>query len=125
MPRVHEYVDGKGLYIKARHEGRITTYQVTAQGEQFLRRHGIGDGDEISGRDLVYMLGRGLIYTGGSGPGVLDDDLEGATVSSRLHAPPRSNSSSSTSKDNMPWGCLILVGIVVFLLVVGQCSGNG
>jgi len=123
MPRIHEYVDGRGLYIKARHEGRITTYQVTAKGEQLLRQHGFGPGHEMSGRDVMYMLDQGLIYTGGSGPGILDDDFAVQNPPSRFQQPvsqPR-----TSGEEDFNWGCLIAVGVVVFLVVLGQCAGGG
>lgn len=72
MPQVNRYKNKGGIYIRAVQGGRISTYQVTEQGEQELRRAGFGSGGEISQGDLKYLRENGFAYTRGSGPGVLD-----------------------------------------------------
>src|SRR4051812_6128807 len=70
MPRIHQYRDRRGLYIKARHGGRITTYQVTPDGARLLNGHG----SHLSPQELQVLIHSGLVYTGGSGPGCLDPE---------------------------------------------------
>ena len=108
MPKIHEYVNGRGLYIKARHKGKITTYQVSLQGEQVIRNRGLMPGSIINSSDLLDLINRGLIYTNNSGPGELHGDRK-----------IRSNYSlynEHSEIDNK--GCLIItILFVVFLLL--------
>ena len=69
MPIVHRYVDGRGYYIKTNIQGSIVTYQVTAQGAEYLHRNNQGDYSDISPQQLQYMIKRHMVYTGGAGPG--------------------------------------------------------
>lgn len=117
MPRIHQYVDGRGLYIKARHEGRITTYQVSVQGEQFLQEHGIGPGSEIDTVDLIFMLERGLIYTGGSGPGILDEEIPVKSPPSQFNQ--TSATPKTSSKEDINWGCAFIIAIFVMVIIIG------
>lgn len=71
MPVIHEYRDGRGLYILASHKRRITTYQVTAAGLEYLRKRGATNGSEISVRDLIWMRNQGFTFTNGTGAGDL------------------------------------------------------
>lgn len=78
MPVIHEYQDGRGLYIKANQGGRITTYQVSPEGATHLRRKGCTDGTSLSPTELQQMVLLGHAYTGGSGPGTIDPPLSGS-----------------------------------------------
>lgn len=70
MPVVHQYVDGRGYYIKSRIEGHIVTYQVTQNGAKFLQKEGRAyENARLSLDDLIWMQRKGYVYTHGSGPG--------------------------------------------------------
>lgn len=72
MPVVHGYVNQAGHYIKANQGGSMVTYQVTSDGEKYLRKRGKGDGSRVSPREVKKMRRRGWIYTRESGPGDVD-----------------------------------------------------
>lgn len=72
MPKIHAYSDGRSFYIKANHQGRITTYQVTPSGVQLLLKHGFRGGSYLNTEDLIAMINARYVYTGNSGPGHID-----------------------------------------------------
>jgi len=67
---LHRREDASGFYVRARLAGSWITWQVTGEGEQWLRKSGFGDGDSIDLELLDMMHDKGWLYTGGSGPGV-------------------------------------------------------
>jgi hypothetical protein len=69
MPVIHRYTDGRGHYIKTSFAKTMVTYQVTADGEHYLKRRGKRDGSRLSRPELQEMLRKGYIYTHGTGPG--------------------------------------------------------
>lgn len=75
MPKIHAYVDGRGHYIKTAFDGNIVTFQLTPQGEEYLRQKRWRDGASISTDQLIYMQKRRMLYTGGSGPGEIEPAL--------------------------------------------------
>jgi hypothetical protein len=115
MPKIHEYRDGKGLYIKASHRGRITTYQVTLEGAALLRRHGHGEGTALSPRDLNHLINNGYAFTGGSGPGVIGPPLPPAPPPSpAMPQPPRQAFGTHEPAPVFPPGCwLLLLALVI------------
>lgn len=58
--------------------GNWVTWQVTAEGEQWLKKSGFRDGESLDLELLEMFLDKGWLYTGGSGPGVA---LDGARPS--------------------------------------------
>jgi len=75
MPKIHQYVDGRGHYIKSAFKGVITTYQVSPDGEAYLSKLRIRDGNSIDVEKLLWMQKKGYIYTEGSGPGEIEPSL--------------------------------------------------
>jgi hypothetical protein len=75
MPKVRQYKDGKGYYIRSSFEGFITTYQVTPEGVRYFVKKGIGEGSILSVNDLLWMKSRGYLFTGGTGPGEIDPGI--------------------------------------------------
>jgi len=71
MPKIHKYSNSDSIYIKARHQGRMTTYQVTPRGAESLKRHGARPGGGITADDLISLIASGDAYTGKSGPGMV------------------------------------------------------
>ena len=69
MPKIHAYVNKIGFYIKSVHQGRITTYQVSKQGYNYLLNHGYEDSDEINVKFLLHLIKLRYVYTKGNGPG--------------------------------------------------------
>jgi hypothetical protein len=78
MPKVNKYKNKDGIYIRAAQGGQITTYQVTKEGEEAIRR--TGNGENISPSLLQCLKEQGLVYTGGTGPGVISSDPEPVAV---------------------------------------------
>ena len=76
MPKLHEYISGRGFYIKSAFGGSIVTYQLSSTGNQYLRSRGYRDGSNISPRELQDLIKRGYAYTGGAGPGDIEGDEE-------------------------------------------------
>ena len=67
MPVLHEYKSKPGFYIVASFESKITTYQITPGGLDYLRRKGYMDGASIRNRDFQFLHNHNYIYTGKSG----------------------------------------------------------
>lgn len=72
MPKLHAYTTRRGMYIVA-NRGGFTTYQITSAGLAYLLQLGCRDGTEISHQMLDELLGKRMVYTGGSGPGEAPD----------------------------------------------------
>src|SRR4051794_26224397 len=72
MPTVNRYARRSGLYLRDAQGGRISTYQVTPAGQRVLEGSGRGSGAKISTSDLRALQAQGLVYTHGSGPGVIE-----------------------------------------------------
>lgn len=75
MPKLYEYKDRDGFYIKTRIKGRMVTYQLTEAGVDKLTEDNYGHLDDIPFSLLHRFRELGLIYTRNSGPSdILDDD---------------------------------------------------
>jgi hypothetical protein len=73
LPTLSKRVARKGYYARAVYEGRITTYQLTQEGEDYLVHElQLRDGDQFDIDTLLRLLGQGWAYTGRSGPGDID-----------------------------------------------------
>ena len=73
MPVLRRKIGSKSYYIRSRAGGKMTTYQVTATGIDRLRSMGFENGSKISHDLVVALFNKGLLYTGGTGPGDVDD----------------------------------------------------
>ncbi len=73
MPKVHQYVDGRGFYIKSAIKGRIITYQVSPKGVQYFKQRGYKNGSNLSLKELQKLIKRGYVFSGGSGPGIIEE----------------------------------------------------
>jgi hypothetical protein len=73
MPRIHEYADGSGFYIRSRLAEQISTFQVTAEGRSFLVAQGYASGDAIDGALLARLIDLGYAYTRHTGPGAIEE----------------------------------------------------
>lgn len=146
MPKIHKYSNSDSIYIKARHQGRMTTYQVTARGTEALKRHGAGPRSSISADDLINLIDSGDAYTGKSGPGMVTGNtiiaprsrpartVHSAAKQSIPQRAPRSKPArtvySSTSQSvpqgvttDQTAGCFwIIVVILVLLFGIGSCQ---
>jgi len=80
MPILHRREDGTGFYIRARFGDSMVTYQLSPEGERWLRVRNFSDGATIDEEMLDYLRNRGAIYTEGSGPGQIDFDLESGVL---------------------------------------------
>jgi len=80
MPILHEREDGSGFYIRARFGDSIVTYQVSPEGERWLRARDYRNGATIDGEVLDYLRDQGAVYTEGSGPGHIGFDLDSGTL---------------------------------------------
>lgn len=67
MARLHEYIDERGLYIRARVNTTLVTFQLTAAAQSELRAAGLGDMDYLAPEVLQELIRTGKAYTGGSG----------------------------------------------------------
>lgn len=72
MPVVHRYKKGSGLYIRARQNGAMITYQVTKKGASVLQKRGCGEGSKLTPKALQQLAAQGHVHTGGSGPGRIE-----------------------------------------------------
>ena len=113
MPKVHEYRDGKGLYIKASHQGRITTYQVTPEGVTLLHDRGHTEGTTLSPRELQFLLRNDYIYTGQSGAGYIDA-VPSPTLPSRVPSPPWVRRKHSATP--IYWPIVVFIFVIILIL---------
>jgi hypothetical protein len=72
MPTINRYASKEGLYIRSARSGRISTFQVSPEGERTLLSWGCYPGHDISVEALDYLIDNGLVYTHGGGPGQID-----------------------------------------------------
>ena len=63
------------LFRSARFGDSIVTYQLSPDGERWLKVKGYRDGASIDGDTIDYLRNRGALYTEGSGPGHIEFDL--------------------------------------------------
>lgn len=75
MPKLHEYRNQRGLYIRTRRGNSMATYQLKPLAIEELRRQGKGDGDCLSTKDLQYLISKELAYTNGTGVGIVDSSI--------------------------------------------------
>ncbi len=69
MPKLHRYAHKEGYYALTQIRGKISTFQLTAEGVDRLLHAGIQDGDRFR-RALLFDLWRmGDAFTYGTGPG--------------------------------------------------------
>ena len=113
MPIVHRYVDGRGHYIKSSIKGSIVTYQVTAQGENYLRRNNQGNHSDISPRQLQYMIKRCMVYTGGAGPGTIGP-------AGKIYQQPKDGIQEILDSCGCCSALVLILLLVPFLLLVWQ-----
>src|SRR5438270_438164 len=73
MPVLHRRDDNSGFYLRGRIDGSWITWQVTREGEQWLKKSGFADGESLDRELLEMFLDKGWLYTGGSGAGVALD----------------------------------------------------
>jgi hypothetical protein len=134
MPILHEYIDGRGYYIRHSFKGKIVTYRVTPAGIEYVKKQGYRDSSEINPRELDWMRKKKFIFTGGAGPGTINDaDIENhvnrtktwsASMNSETSYSTIKTPAKSTNKRVSP---IKQVLIVVFLLVIlvaicSQCT---
>ena len=112
MPVIHEYVNKFGFYIKSAHQGRITTYQVSKQGYDYLINKGYGNDDEIDINLLLHLIDLGYVYTKGNGPG----DITSYTASTCSNAKYQHQTPQPL---NSSQGCLV---IIVIFFILAMCS---
>ena len=86
MPKIHKYSNSDSIYIKARHQGRMTTYQVTARGAEALKRQGSRPEGGITTDALFSLIASGDAYTGKSGPGMVTGNTTRAPLSRPVRA---------------------------------------
>ena len=72
MPVLRKYKRKPGYYVKARHNNRMTTYQVSAEGLKQFENQGYVDGSTISIGTLIDFRSRNWLYTGSSGAGYVE-----------------------------------------------------
>jgi hypothetical protein len=70
MAVVHRRVDGSGFFLRGRIQGNWITWQLNRDGQQWLRKHGFGDGDTIDMELLEMFVDKNWAYTAGTGAGV-------------------------------------------------------
>lgn len=75
MPKINQYKDGRGYYIRSKFDDVMVTYQVSPKGEEYLRKKRLGAGSVIKVNDLIWMQKKGYVYTHGSGPSEVDTPL--------------------------------------------------
>jgi hypothetical protein len=84
MPKLHEYRNKRGMYVRAKHGRSLVTYQLAPAATAELRRRGLAEGSEVSPDTLQRLVAAGLAYTHGSGAGIVD-----APISADSQSKPR------------------------------------
>lgn len=76
MPVLHKYKGRDEYYILTRIKGNIITFQLTEEGQQTLKKAGIKNREQFRRALLLDLYRSGNVYTSGSGPGEIIDDLQ-------------------------------------------------
>lgn len=95
MPVLHVYRDKRGMYIKARHQGSMVTYQLALPAVAELLKYGLGEGSKLSQSLLHTLIANGLAYTHGTGPG--DAQVLPATSTPKSQVIPHNKLQDSSS----------------------------
>lgn len=66
MPKLHEYTDDYGMYVRSRIEGDFITLQLTPSASKFLRELGYHDDEKISWGLIRPLWDNGYAYTEGN-----------------------------------------------------------
>lgn len=113
MPRIHKYKNRTGFYIKSTVNGSITTYQVTEEGNNYLKSRGYDDQAEIDINFLMQLKDWNYVYTYGQGPGDIDSELL-YTRRKKYGYQPKIQTTSQLEKMD---GCMIVIIILILLII--------
>ena len=96
MPTLRQYVNGRGYYIRARHDGHFVTYQVSHEGVGYLEGRGLKDRSNVDQPTLCEMIDCGLAFTHGSGSE--RDDSPSPILDNARPSPVRENKPQSETR---------------------------
>lgn len=114
MPKIHKYKDSTGFYIKSTVNGRITTYQVTEKGNNYIKSQGYKDKDDLDINFLMKLKDWNYVYTYGQGPGDIDTELS-YTRRKKYGYQPKIQTTSQLKKFD---GCMIVIIIIILLIII-------
>jgi len=115
MPKIHKYKNRTGFYIKSTVNGSITTYQVTEEGNNYLKSRGYNDQDEIDVNYLMKLKDWNYVYTYGLGPG----DIDSKHTYFRQNNYHYRNKNRKTSRSvNDGFGCLLYIIFVILIFYI-------
>ena len=113
MPKIHKYKNSAGFYIISTVKGSITTYQVTDEGNSYLKSRGHKDKDEIDINFLMKLKDWNYVYTYGQGPGDIDTKPL-YTRRKKYGNQPKIQTDSQLEKMD---GCMIIIIILILLII--------
>ena len=115
MPKIHKYKNRTGFYIKSTVNGSITTYQVTEEGNNYLKSRGYNDQDEIDINSLMQLKDWNYVFTYGQGPGDIDSEL--TYISKKNYSYPHKHGTIPQSSD-MQIGCFVFILLFILILII-------
>lgn len=114
MPKIHKYKDSTGFYIKSTVNGRITTYQVTEKGNNYIKSQGYKDKDDLDINFLMKLKDWNYVYTYGQGPG--DIDSEQIYIRQNNYRSPNKRRKNAQHDDTI--GCLLYIILVISIFYI-------
>lgn len=114
MPKIHKYKNSAGFYIISTVKGSITTYQVTDEGNSYLKSRGYKDKDDIDIDFLMKLKDWNYVYTYGQGPGDIDTKQTYTRQNNYRYTYKR----RKNSKHDDTIGCLLYIILVISIFYI-------
>jgi hypothetical protein len=115
MPKIHKYKSKAGFYIKSAVNGSMTTYQVTEEGNNYLKSRGYKDQDEIDINYLMQLKDWNYVFTYGQGPG--DIDTEQTYIGQKKYGYQHKHQTNAQLSDG-ELGCLWVIIIIILIYII-------